>query len=183
MAPRPLPTLATSLSLCILSACAPPVGFVAPEISLVDVRLSKIAVFETTAVFTLRVLNEGPRPLTIDGALCGFSLDGVRIGKGTSDTRIEIPRLQSRTLDVPVFIRNEGLARLLRSIVTAGEFDYSLDARLYVTTSRGRFRQVTAVTAGRFNLEEDRDKGRLWTRHQDLEGRDKTLGKGLEGAM
>jgi LEA14-like dessication related protein len=162
---RPSPTLATLLSLCVLSACAPPVGFVAPEISLVDVRLSNIAVFETTAIFTLRVLNEGPRPLTIDGALCGFSLNGVRIGKGTSDTRIGIPRLQSRTLDVPVFIRNEGLARRLRSIVTAGTFDYSLDARLYVTTPRGRLRQVTTVTAGRFNLEEDRDKGRLWTRH------------------
>jgi LEA14-like dessication related protein len=164
MKPRPCPALAVLLSLSLLSSCAPPVGFIAPEISLVDVRLSNVAVFETSAVFTLRVLNESPRPLRIDGALCGFSLNGVRIGKGTSDVRLEIPRLQSRTLEVPVYIRNAGLARRLKSILTAGQIDYSLDARLFVTTSRGRLRQVTAETAGRFNLEDPEGNG-LWTRH------------------
>jgi LEA14-like dessication related protein len=163
MKPRPFPALAVLLSLSFLPSCAPPVGFIPPEVSLVDVRLSSVAVFETSAVFTLRVLNEGPRPLRIDGALCGFSLNGVRIGKGTSDVRLEIPRLQSRTLEVPVYIRNAGLARHLKSILQAGQIDYSLDARLYVTTSRGRLRQVTAETAGRFSLEDPEGNG-LWTR-------------------
>jgi LEA14-like dessication related protein len=163
MTPRPLPVLSVLVPLLFLPACAPPVGFIPPEISLVDVRLWNVAVFETTAVFTLRVLNESPRPLRIDGALCGFSLNGVRIGKGTSDLRMEVPRLQSRTLDVPVHIRNEGLARRLKSILTAGTIDYSLDARLYVTTSRGRLRQITAETAGRFALGDPEGNG-LWTR-------------------
>lgn len=154
---RSLP-LAAILVALLASSCAAPAAFVAPEVSLVNIRLSDVTMFESTAVFTVRVLNEGPRPMVLDGAVHRFSLNGILIGKGTSSHRIEIPRLKSRKEEIVVHLRNASLVKFLRSILTAGNIDYSVESRLYIPSRAGRLKQISTVSAGKFNLRLDTDR-------------------------
>jgi LEA14-like dessication related protein len=146
----------------LVSSCAAPASFVAPEVSLVNIRLSDVTMFESTAVFTVRVLNEGPRPMVLDGAVHRFSLNGILVGKGTSSHRIEIPRLKSRKEEITVHLRNASLVKFLRSVLAAGNVDYSVESRLYIPSRAGRLKQISTVSAGKFNLRLESERGGGW---------------------
>lgn len=148
MSPRRALLLVPAL-LLILGACATSGSFVRPEVSLVDVRLTDVTLFETTAVFRLRVQNENPRPLVLDGGVYEFSLNGASIGRGYDESRIEIPRYRSGEAEVVVHLRNGALVRRLSSILAGGAADYRIDARHYVHTGFGR-KEIFSSSEGSF---------------------------------
>lgn len=133
----------------LLGACATPGSFVRPEVSLVGIRLTDVTLLETTAVFRLRVQNENPRPLVLDGGVYELSLNGASVGRGYDHSRIEIPRYQSGETEVMVHLRNGALVRRLSSILAGGGADYRIDARHYVHTGFGR-REIFSVSEGSF---------------------------------
>lgn len=160
-----------------LGGCASTAPFIEPEVSLVDARIADLTLFETTAVFYLRLHNPNPRNLVVDGGVYDFSLNGVPVGRGWTTYPVRIPRYESGEAEVVVHLRNGALASRIGSILSDRGFDYRIDARHYVRTGFGR-REFDSVSHGEFSLRErgrwrdrdrdrDRDRGRDWDRGRE----------------
>ncbi len=140
-----IPILALALGACASTR------FVEPEVSLVDIRITDLTLFETTARFRLRMHNENPRSLIVDQGIYDFSLNGVSVGRGMTTYPIEIPRYASGEAEVEVYLRNGAMARRLGSILASGGVDYRVDSRHLVRTGFGR-REFDSVSRGSLSL-------------------------------
>ena len=92
-----------------LSGCAS-LGLVAPDVSLVDLKFTDLTMFETSGIFTVRLTNENPEPMFIEGGVYNLYLGGWRIGKGLSDHRVEVPPLSTATDEVELHLSNLAIA-------------------------------------------------------------------------
>ena len=124
-----------------------------PDVTLVNLEFTDLTLFETSGVFTVRLANENPEPLTVSGGVYNLYLGGWKIGKGLSDHTIEVPALGTATDDVELHLSNLAMATQIRSIYETGVFDYRIKAKIYVERSYGR-RTLTVENEGRFDLNE-----------------------------
>ena len=149
------------LALVPLTGCAT-LGLIEPDVSLVNLKFTDLTVFETSGVFVVRLANENPEPLTVEGGVYNLYLGGFRVGKGLSNHRIEVPALGTATDEVELHMSNLAIATQLRSILDSGIVDYRIKARVYVDRGYGR-RRVTVEHEGRFdfNSQEVPGDGRL----------------------
>lgn len=108
-----------------------------PDVSIVDVRFTNATLFETTADFTVRIANPSSDELSLDGAAHDIYLNGIHVGKGLADDKINIPRLGSTTQTVSVHISNLSLLRNIQDLIDAKSFDYKIDSTLYVASLLG----------------------------------------------
>lgn len=134
-----------------LSAGCTTLGLIEPEVSLVDLRFTDLTMFETTGIFTVRLANENPEPLIVEGGVYNLYLGGWKIGKGLSDNRLEVPPLATTTDEVELHLSNLAIATQLRSIYDSGVADYRINARIYVESGYGR-RKLTIENEGRFDF-------------------------------
>ncbi len=102
------------------------------DVELINVRLDEATVFETTAAFTVRVSNETSEPITLEGSVHKFYLNGTYIGKGMSAETLNVARLSSATQEIPVHLRNVALARRIRPILESRTIDYRVSSTLYL---------------------------------------------------
>lgn len=142
---------ALAAAVLLLAGCASTAGYARPEVSLVGVRLADVSLFETTAVFTVRLINPGQRSLVVDGGVFDFYLNGARVGTGTSTTRLEVPGLQTGTQEVTVYIRNAAVGRRLKSLFRTGSLDYRLAAQVFVPTALGQ-RKIATESKGKVDI-------------------------------
>ncbi len=123
------------------------------KVSLVNVRFAQSTVLETTAIFTVRLQNESPEPVTISGGVHKFYLDGACIGEGLSNETFALPRLDSATQDLTVHLRNLTVARKLKPILEQKRFDYRVESTLYQEQD-GRRGRTKISNAGQLDLRE-----------------------------
>ncbi len=135
--------------LCVGCAALEPTA--QPDLTLVDLRISDVTLFETSAEFTLRISNENPDPLKLQGGAFKIDLQGIKVGKGLMSQAVEVPGFDSVTVDVPVHISHLALASRLRSVLEGGKVSYRLRATLYRETAMGR-RRLRSVGSGIFDL-------------------------------
>lgn len=143
----------------LLGACSASYREVPPQINLVDLRFTDITVFETAGVMVLRLSNENPDPLAIEGGVYELFIDGRRLGRALSDRNFAIPRLASETVEVPFRIGNLAFATRLKGIIDRGSFDYRLEASVYVASHRGR-KTLHVEKGGYFDFAEARSPAR-----------------------
>ncbi len=141
-------TLAAAL---VLSAGCASFGLTPPDVSLVDLKFTDLTVFETSGIFTVRLTNENPEPLFVEGGVYNLYLGGLRVGKGLSDHRLEVPPLSTATDEVELHLNNLAIATQLRSIYDSGVADYRIKGKVYVEGTYGR-RRVTIENEGRFDF-------------------------------
>jgi LEA14-like dessication related protein len=134
-----------------LSGCAGLQSRDGLEISLVNARLSPPTVWETQAQFTVRIINERPEPVVVDGSVHRIHLNGAYVGEGVSNERLEVPRLGSATQEITVYLRNVRIATRLRSIVDNQAVDYKVDSTLYLAND-GRSRRCRVAQEGHLAL-------------------------------
>lgn len=144
-----LPLLAALAAGCSAYGVAP------PDVSLVNISFDDLSLFETTGTITVRVTNENPDPLVIDGASFKLVLDGVTVGKALSDRRYEIPRLASATDDVTIHLSNVALATRLRPVLDRERVEWAIQARLWVVGSLGT-RRMNVTREGILHLGAER---------------------------
>ena len=120
-----------------LAGCATFEPFTAPDVTLVDIRFEDLTVFETSGTFTVRLSNENPDPMVVDGAVYKLYLGGQRVGKALTDARVEVPRLGSSTYDVDVYINNVALVARLLTLGEQKGLDYTVKGKLYVERPYG----------------------------------------------
>ncbi len=142
--------LALLATLALATGCTT-LGLVAPDVSLVDLQFTDLTMFETSGVFTVRLSNENPEPLVVEGGVYNLYLGGLKIGKGLSDHRLEVPPLATATDEVELHLNNLAIATQLRSIYQSGAADYRIKARIYVESGYGR-RKLTIENEGSFDF-------------------------------
>ena len=133
---RRLPAFLGTAALCLLLAWLPTGCATFQHDSDIDVTIASLhfaeaTVLETTAVFTLRLQNESPSAIKLDGGVHKIYLDGIFIGKGLSGDPIEIPRFGAVTQPVKVYLRNLTMASRIKTIVEARKVDYRVDSVLH----------------------------------------------------
>ncbi len=134
------------------------------DVALVDVHLGQATVWETTALFTVRVSNETPAPLIIDGSVHKFYLNGQYIGAGLSDERLEVPRLSSTTQAIPVHLRNLAVATRIKPILESRAVDYRVSSTLYLVEGR-RTHRCRLMHDGRLALQDFQPQLQSDTQH------------------
>jgi LEA14-like dessication related protein len=147
---QPLVRLASLMLVLSLCACATTRRQEEIKVTLVNLRLGEATVWETTAYVTLRVQNESPLPLVLDGGVHKLYLNGLSIGEGLTNERLEIPRLDSATQIVTVHLRNLAMATRLRSIIELHAAEYRLSSKLYLLEN-GRSRRCRLSSEGRLD--------------------------------
>jgi LEA14-like dessication related protein len=140
----------SALALAI-TGCATMESFTAPDVTLVDVRFEDLTVFETSGTFKVRLSNENPEPMVVDGAVYKLFLGGQRVGKALSDARVELPRLGSTVYDVDVYINNVALVARLLTLGQERGLDYTIKGKLYVERPYG-LRRLRFARDGRIDF-------------------------------
>ena len=120
-----------------------------PEISLVNVQFTDATAFESTVRFTLRIANETPEPLVINGGVHKIYLNGLYIGEGLSSEEISLPRLATGTQTVTVHLSNLRLATRIKPLIESKRFDYKIASLIFATSPSGRIR---CTSEGRLDL-------------------------------
>ena len=140
--------LICSLLPCLLIVCgcqtAP-----CPSVSLVNVRFSQATAFETTATFTLRLSNESPQPLQLDGGVHKIYLNGLCVGEGLNSDTLELPRLGTATQDVTVHLSNLRMVTRIKPIIESRSFVYRIKSVVYGNSTAGRMKRTSE---GRLDL-------------------------------
>lgn len=140
-----------ALLLCVPLASCTTLGLAPPDITLVNLEFKDLTLFETSGVFTVRLANENPEPLVVEGGAYSLYLGGIRVGKGLSDHRLEVPPLGTATDDVELFVNNLAMATRLKEIFDTGVADYQIKAKVYVRGSYGR-RTLKVTQSGQFDF-------------------------------
>lgn len=121
------------------------------KVSLVNVRLGGATVWETTAIFTIRVQNELPEALTLSGGVHKFYINGNYVGEGLSSESVSVPRLSSVTQDVTVHLRNLSVALKVKPILEQKRFSYRMGSLLY-REAGGSQARLRLASAGELDL-------------------------------
>lgn len=140
---------------CCLTGCAS-LGIIPPDVSLVDIEFTDLTVFETTGEFTVRLGNENPEPMVINGGVFRLYLNGVKVGKALSSERVEVPRLGTATQKVSLHVNNVTLVTRLVSLMDQPVLDYQIRTRLFLETAYGQ-RRLNFDNAGTLNLDRMED--------------------------
>lgn len=145
-----LPALAAALFLC---GCASSRLAESVEVTLVNLRFEQMTPFETTAHFTIRVQNQTPEALGLEGGVHKIYLNQVYVGSGVNNEMLDVPRLSEGIQNVTVHIRNLAMLRLVREIVEAKRVDYRLDSLVYARCA-GRASKFRVSKAGAIDVKD-----------------------------
>lgn len=137
------------------SACASLTGFQRPDVTLVNLGIENVSVFETEGRVTLRVINADDDPLTITGAAIDLFLDGKKIGRSVSPERLQVEGLSSATVEAPLYISNLAVGRRVYDLLTKQnrKLDYRIRGKLTLGGGFGG-RRVRINTHGEFEMPE-----------------------------
>lgn len=142
-------TLFSLLVVGLLCGCGG--GSPGPSVSLINLRFEDATALETTAVFTLRLSNESPQPVPIEGEVHKIYLNGVYLGKGLSDEKLEVPRLATVTHEVKVHLSNLALVTRFKSIIETKTFEYRIES---VFHGKSMFSRLTSESSGKLELKD-----------------------------
>lgn len=146
-------TLAFLAALAFAAGCASMQDRPGLNATVANLRFGEVTMLETTATFTVRLQNESPDPLTIQGGVYKLYLDGTFLGEGLSNKSFELPGLSEATVDVDTRLSNLTMARKIRGIVEARRFDYKLTGRVYAGED-GRRRTLSIAREGSLDMNE-----------------------------
>jgi len=131
--PPPLARLVLLLAtLALLPACSYPTKpWIAPEVSLVDIRPASITAEQQTFIVRLNVKNPNDRTLPIKGATYNMELDGYEIANGAGSLDKQIPAFSEGVVDVAV---HTSLLNLIQNVpalaFSSGERNYKISGIL-----------------------------------------------------
>lgn len=118
----------------LLSACSMQ-HIAKPRVSLVDVQMADVSVFETSLLVKVRIQNSDPQPLRIAGGTHEVLLNGISLGSGESGKDMTIPGHGSATDTVRFYISNLTLFGKIQRLVNSSHLNYSIKSKIYVDSS------------------------------------------------
>ena len=106
------------------------------DVTLADLKVTNVTVFETTLVAALRITNPNPEAITIEGASFKLYLEGKKVGTGTAKESFTVDRLDSSLVDVLFHINNASAVLRLKDVLEDDDVSYGISGGLY---TRGTF--------------------------------------------
>jgi LEA14-like dessication related protein len=144
---------ATPLLALLLAGCATTQDDGDFDVTLVHVNSARGTEAEFQFVFTLRLQNASPDAVTLDGGAHKLYLNGVYVGQGLNNERVEVPRLATTTQQVTVNLSAFRLARAAYRIYNTHKADYRVDSTLYAVKGGGT-RRIRAHKDGTVDLDD-----------------------------
>lgn len=138
--------------------CATTEALTPPEVSLVDLDFVDATIFESTLDVGVRIFNENPEPLILDGAVIKLELDGRKFGKGATSERIEVPRLGSVVQRLEMHLNHLAVATKIKTVIESKMVNYSITGKVYVITPSGSIKRLPINKQGQIDL---RGKGAM----------------------
>lgn len=123
--------------LCVLtlSGCATlPGTLTPPEVSLADLRLIDVGLFEQRFGLSLRVLNPNEVDIPVEGLSFTLELNDTTFATGVSNESVTIPRLGEAVVDVQAVSTLTGLLHQLRRL---SQGEQGITYRIHGTLSTG----------------------------------------------
>ena len=123
-----------------------------PDVNLVDLDFVDATIFESTLDVAVRISNDNPEPLILDGAVIKLELSGRSFGKGATAERIEIPRFGSVVQRLEMHLNHIAVATKIRSIIETKVVDYAIKGKVYVVTPSGSVKRLPIDKKGTIDL-------------------------------
>jgi len=123
-----------------------------PEVTLVDLDFVDATVFESTLDVAVRLSNDNPEPMIIDGAVIKLELDGRSFGKGAMAERTEIPRFGSVVEHLEMHLNHIAVASKIKGVIERKVVDYAVTGKVYVLTPSGSVRRLAIDSRGTLDL-------------------------------
>jgi len=123
-----------------------------PDVNLVDLDFVDATVFESTFDVAVRISNDNPEPLILDGAVIKLELSGRNFGKGATAERIEIPRFGSVVQQLEMHLNHIAVATKIRSVIESKVVDYAIKGKVYVITPSGSTKRLPIEKQGTIDL-------------------------------
>lgn len=117
------------IAVLTLSACATlPGSLTPPEVTLADLRLIDVGLFEQRFGLSLRVVNPNNVDIPVEGLSFALELNGTSFATGVSNESVKIPRLGEAILDVQAVSSLTGLLHQLRRL---SQGDQGIEYRIH----------------------------------------------------
>ena len=151
---RPIRTFVLTVMVVTAVACSSMDSLDPLEVTLTDISVPEITVFETTLVAKLRITNPNPEGFAIDGASFKLYLEDKKVGTGTTSETFTVDRLDSTVVDAIFHINNASALLRLRGILDGDhEVTYGVRGSLF---TQGKFgtKKIKVEKTGRIDLKE-----------------------------
>ena len=119
--------------------------------TLANVELTEVTVFETTVQVALRIANPNPEPMTLEGAAFKLRVEDFKVGRGLSAETVTIDRLDTALMNVTFHVNNAMLLLQLKEVLEQEAVDYGIQATLYSRGSWGT-KKLKVRKEGRFDF-------------------------------
>jgi len=123
-----------------------------PDVNLVDLDFVDATVFESTLDVALRISNDNPEPMILDGAVIKLELDGRNFGKGATAERTEIPRFGSVVQHLEMHLNHLAVATKIKGVIERKVVNYAITGKVYVVTPSGSARRLPIDSRGTLDL-------------------------------
>lgn len=151
--PGHCPRISLWITLVTLAGCSSMATIEPLEVTLADLKITEITVFESTLVAKLRITNPNPEACTIDGGSFKLLLDDKKVGSGTASETLTVERLDSAVIDAVFHINNASALLRLQNILREEEVTYGIRGSLFTQGTFGT-RKIKIEKSGRFDLSE-----------------------------
>ena len=119
------------LFMLIVFGCAGPVKKLEPpRITLSNIQLQEIKVFETAFQIELRVMNTNDVAIQIKGLDCKIELNDKLFASGVSNKKIKVPPYDTATIPITVYSSVMDLARGIIDSSKKEKIKYKLKGRV-----------------------------------------------------
>jgi LEA14-like dessication related protein len=124
------------------------------EVTLANLDITEVTVFETTLVAKLRITNPNPEAFTIEGASFKLYLEDKKVGTGTSKESFTVDRLDSYVVDVIFHMNNASALLRVKDILEDKdkEISYGVRGGLYTQGAFGT-KKLKVEKTGTIDLE------------------------------
>ena len=115
-----------------------------PRVSLKDVRLTSLTLFETSLEAIVRLENRDSKELVVRGANYDLELNGLDIGSGLAKSSVTLEPFGTKEQTVVFHFSNLRLLTQIQRMLDSPELTYAIDGEL----STGRFSSIPIHDSG-----------------------------------
>jgi LEA14-like dessication related protein len=148
--------LISTAILVILSGCPKPgTHLVSPKISLVNIQVLDIKLFETTLKIDLRVLNPNNIPLQLKGTDCDLELNGKKFASGVSDEQVKIPAFGTAIVPMTIYSSMFDVVQSLIKTEKRQKLNYRIKGRVHLSGGSLLSPVIPFTSEGSISLDTD----------------------------
>jgi LEA14-like dessication related protein len=126
--------------------------FVKPDVSLVDLKINEVSLFETNVLVKMRVQNTSPHELTLPSSSHLITINNIDLGKGYSQHVIKLKPFDSSVQDVNIRVSNIKLLSKIESLIESKNFSYKILSTFYPKSIFSK--SITATSSGEFDYKQ-----------------------------